>query len=119
MPDGPLESQPLTQHSMMRDRAIAAGSALAIFLFFLFLYTRSNTFPSRYHPDEEGKARQILDDYRNFRHPQLLLEASSLLVHGRSIDDVEGTVVAGRWVSAAFAAGAVVALALAAYLEAG
>lgn len=119
MPDVPLENPLPTDRTPWRDRALAAIAAIAIFICFLFLYTRSNTFPSRYHPDEEGKARQILSDYRNFRHPQLLLEASSLVIKVADIDEQEPAVVAGRWVSASFAAGSVVALALIAYLDAG
>jgi hypothetical protein len=102
-----------------RDRLLASALGLAIFVFFLWLYTRTNTFPLIYHPDEEGKAAQILGDYRNYRHPQLMLECATLLVRSRSIEDEQEVVVAGRCVSAAFASGAVLALALAACLDAG
>ena len=101
------------------ERFLASGLSLVIFLGVLWVYTRSNTFPARYHPDEEGKANQVLSDWRNFRHPQLLLEASTLLVRARNIDETQQVVVAGRWISALCSAGAVVSLALAAYLEAG
>ncbi len=84
----------------------------------VWFYTRNNDFPIEFHTDEAGKVEQILSPtgQRNFRHPQLLLESTQLatawLGTRRQPDDV---VLVGRWVSAAFATGAVVALAMAGY----
>src|SRR4051794_29688252 len=46
----------------------------------LVLYTRANTFAYYYHPDEEGKAKQATLGSRNFNHPQMLLEVSSVAI---------------------------------------
>jgi len=113
-------------------RYVTAGLCVAIFATCLWLYTRENTFPYAYHPDEPGKAGQIRKGRRNYRHPQLLLECSQIAVAVAGIPlgekdaaDAEvrrieqAVTVAGRWVSAAFAAGAVVALALAGYRAGG
>src|SRR5689334_9496074 len=64
-----------------------AGVVLALAITFaisLFLYTRNNDGPPWYHPDEAGKAYQVIDGrYRNFNHPLLLLEASELMTRIR------------------------------------
>ena len=94
--------------------------ALALFIGSLALFTRDNTFSFDYHPDEDGKVYQIIHRERNFHHPLLLLNVTDLAVHlaGVSLNS-QPVVIVGRWVSAAFAAGAVVALALVAFLRAG
>jgi Dolichyl-phosphate-mannose-protein mannosyltransferase len=96
--------------------AIAAIGFVALFA----LYTRSNGFPYIYHTDEPGKVAQLVGGWRNFHHPQLSMTATDAL---RSLGFYDRTpqqaAVAGRMVSAAFAALAVVALALTAYLLAG
>ncbi len=106
-----------------RARRVLVGVARAlgalllstgIFIGCLWLYTRYNTFPSSYHPDEPGKVTQVLSErgYRNFNHPQLLLEATLLLM--RYVDpqgDAHTTVVIGRYASALTAAVGVWALA--------
>ena len=98
------------------------------------LYRKGNDFPVHYHPDERGKARQIATDSRNYRHPQLLLETTQrtldhLTKHRPEVIGAwkEGpnpafanneprqhavALMAGRNVSATFAALSVVALAL-------
>ena len=87
--------------------------ALALFIGSLLLFTRDNGFSFSYHPDEDGKTFQIIQRERNFHHPLLLLNAVDLTVHLAGVPlTSQAVVVAGRWVSAAFAAGAVVALAL-------
>ena len=101
-------------------RAIAAGLSLLIFVAAFYLYTRHTHFPLRYHPDEPGKVEQVLSDYRNYNHPTLMLDltqAAAKIFH--TTEDPESVAMVGRSVSAFFAAGCVVFLALAGYLEAG
>jgi MFS family permease len=84
-------------------------------------YRAYHTFPAEWHPDEPGKAAQILSPTgeRNFNHPELLLEITQVLTDWlRTPRDVQAVVEVGRQVSAAFAALAVVAFALCGYLAA-
>src|SRR5215211_5547616 len=100
------------------DECAPSGRALrrqwlftaALFLVALFLYTRHNTFPFYYHPDEPGKVAQIREGTRNFHHPLALLTATELLkrLAGRELD-CQGIAEVGRWVSAIFGATAVAA----------
>ncbi len=86
--------------------------ALVLFVGSLVLFTRDNGFSFSYHPDEDGKTFQIIRRERNFHHPLLLLNATDLAVHLARVPlTSQAVVVAGRWVSAVFAAGAVAALA--------
>ncbi len=89
---------------------LAVLSAL-LFALCLAAGTRSNGFPFFYHPDEPGKVDQLLGGPWNFHHPLLLLRTTKL---ARKLAGIPPTaqdcVVAGRWVSAAFSALAVVAL---------
>ena len=90
--------------------------ALALFAAGLALDTRHNTFPYFYHPDESAKVDQVLTGEWNFHHPMLLLSATKAAVETLGVAKSEQPVVeAGRWISAVFMAGAVVALALLAY----
>ncbi len=90
--------------------------ALALFAAGLALDTRHNGFPFFYHPDESAKVEQILTGQWNFHHPMLLLSTAAAVVKTFGVTRSEQAVVeAGRWTSAAFIAGAVVALALLAY----
>jgi Dolichyl-phosphate-mannose-protein mannosyltransferase len=102
-----------------QDLAAAALAAIGFAALFA-LYTRSNGFPYIYHTDEPGKVAQLIGGWRNLHHPQLSIGATDAL---RSLGFYDRTpqqaAVAGRMVSAAFAALAVVALALTAYLLAG
>jgi hypothetical protein len=94
--------------------------AAALFVFSLALNTRHNDFPYTYHPDERGKVLQITERTRNFHHPLLLLTATDWAMRLGGIRRTPQSVVeTGRWVSAAFAAGSVVALALIAWLSYG
>ena len=94
--------------------------ALAIFIASLLLFTRDNGFSFSYHPDEDGKTHQIIQRERNFHHPLLLLNAVDLAVHLARVPlTSQAVAVAGRWVSAAFAAGAVAALAVIAFYRGG
>lgn len=100
-------------------RAILAVFLSGLFAFGLWtLYTRQNNFPSHYHPDEPTKVGQLLDDRgrRNFNHPLLMLRLAELnLQRLGNPQDRQDVVEAGRDVSAAAAAGAVMCLMLAAY----
>ncbi len=100
--------------------------SLAFFIFAgafagsFFLNTRHNSFPYGFHPDEPSKADQILSGYRNFLHPQLMLEvAQHALNWSRAPRDIQGATELGREVSAVFAAGGVTAICIAGYLNGG
>ena len=94
-----------------------AGWALALFAACLALDTRHNGFPYFYHPDESAKVDQVLTGEWNFHHPMLLLSATKVAVETLGVATSDQPVVeAGRWISAGFVAGAVVALALLAYV---
>lgn len=94
-----------------------AAWALVLFAACLALDTRHNAFPYFYHPDESAKVDQVMTGEWNFHHPMLLLSATSAVVETFRVPRRDQPVVeAGRWISAAFIAGAVVALALLAYL---
>ena len=94
-----------------------AAWALVLFAACLALDTRHNGFPYFYHPDESAKVDQVLTGEWNFHHPMLLLSATAAAVETLGVAKREQPVVeAGRWISAGFVAGAVVALALLAYL---
>ncbi len=90
--------------------------SLALFTTALLLNTRSNTFPYFYHPDESEKAAQLLTGHWNFHHPMLLLTTTKMAVDAGHVPPREQSVVeVGRWISAVFAAAAIVALSLLAY----
>ena len=94
--------------------------AVALFFGSVLLFTRDNGFSFSYHPDEDGKTFQIIQRERNFHHPLLMLNATDLAVHVAGVSkSSQAVVIAGRWVSAAFAAGAAVALALVAFHRCG
>ena len=83
----------------------------------LGLNTRHNDFPFFYHPDEPGKVEQVLGGKWSFNHPMLLLRASRWVFVLQGGEGTEQSVVeTGRFVSAAFAGAAVVALSLLAFV---
>lgn len=87
--------------------------AAVFFIAALALYTRHNDFPSFYHPDEPGKARQIITGDFNFNHPMLLLQTTRMIAAIQGIPLTPQPVTeAGRLASAIFAAGAVACLML-------
>ena len=109
-------------------RGLIALLLVALFAAAFALFTQDNRYPFYYHPDEYGKAKQVVDGTRsfNFNHPLLLLNVTKPLKKfwGKSADDtkpvkLQKATEAGRTASAIFAALAVVALALAGYLLAG
>jgi len=102
-----------------------SGKRLAVIALIFFCasflwFTRNNTFPARYHPDEPAKAQQLLDREYNFHHPMLLLTATDTLSTFLGPAATPQLLVErGRWVSAGFAATAVAAIAVLAGLLAG
>jgi MFS family permease len=106
----------LLRHPLVRALRLPLA-CVGLFAACLYLYTRHNDFPHRWHPDEHGKAHQIITGERNFNHPQLLLEATQLvLAVGPTKPGWQTVVEAGRFVSAMAAAGAVICLALAVFI---
>lgn len=94
--------------------------AAVLFAGTLALFTRHNDFPFSYHPDEPGKVGQIIKGSRNYHHPLLLLSTTEYVSRlGFVPRSPQPIVETGRWVSAAFAAGSVVALALIVWLHYG
>lgn len=90
--------------------AVLAGGCFALF-------TRHNDFPYFYHPDEPGKVEQVLSGKWNFNHPMALLSVTRAVVEVSGVPrERQAVVEAGRAVAAGFAAGAVVALSLLAWL---
>lgn len=77
----------------------------------LFL-AQDNTFPFYGHPDEPGKAEQVLSGRRNFNHPALMLNTTAVVQGLFGGDrDYNRVTQLGRWVVAGYAAGAVALLA--------
>jgi len=96
-----------------RINAAACAMAFAFALAALVLCTRTNEFPSSYHPDEPAKARQVIERDYNFHHPMLMLTAASLAAKaGGAGDSIQRVTVAGRWVSAGFTSAAIFCLVL-------
>ena len=94
--------------------------AAALFIGSFVLFTRHHHFPYSYHPDEAGKAGQIIKGSRNYHHPLLLLSATDIASRTGFVPRTPQAIVeTGRGVSAAFAAGSVAALALLAWLRYG
>ena len=94
--------------------------AAALFIGSFVLFTRHNDFPYSYHPDEAGKAGQIIKGSRNYHHPLLLLSATDIASRVGFVPRTPQPIVeTGRGVSAAFAAGSVAVLALLAWLRYG
>jgi len=94
---------------------LALGVAL-LFACVLWLDTRQNGFPFFYHPDEPHKVDQLITGKWNFHHPLLMLGTAEAAKKAFGLPDREQPlVVLGRWCSALFAAGGVVAFALLAW----
>lgn len=115
MPDYPQFVKPaLSAPSEGQPKRWAAGLlGLLLLCSSLFLYSRHNDFPYFYHPDEAGKAAQILSGEWNFHHPLLMLQAARLGVDLLDLPHQEQRITEiGRWVSACMAAMAIVAFSL-------
>lgn len=82
----------------------------------LWLDTRQNGFPFFYHPDEPDKVDQLITGKWNFHHPLLMLGTAETVRRALGTPDREqALVVVGRWCSAVFATGGVMAFALLAW----
>jgi hypothetical protein len=106
-----------------RCAILVAG--LVLFGVCFWAFSQNNQFPAEYHPDEPGKGLQIQQGRRNYRHPQVLLELSTLALWssdartplGKKVDaddpaarlPIQRAVEVGRDVSAGLAAAAVTA----------
>ncbi len=87
--------------------------AVIFFLAGVWLYNRHNDFPCFYHPDEPGKARQLITGRFNFNHPLLLLQTTRVTSWIRRPSLTPQTVTeTGRMVSAVFTAGAIACFSL-------
>lgn len=49
---------------------------------YFWLATRNNDFHFQQHPDETGKIEQVIEDFRNFNHPLLMVNAAELVARG-------------------------------------
>lgn len=93
---------------------------IALFLLAMGWFSRGLVFPPFYHPDEINKVTQIQENFRNFNHPQLMLNSAAVLYWlGGSPESHLQTAALTRWVSVFFAAATVVLLAHTAFLLAG
>ncbi len=93
--------------------------ALALFATALFFFTRENRFPFYYHPDEPDKVEQVRTGKWNYHHPMLMLTTARVAVWATGASDAQSVVEAGRFISAAFCAGAVLLLSLGVAMLAG
>jgi len=111
------ESLPILTVTAPSGKSLGAWiMAVVLFALTLALDTRHNDFPFTYHPDEGGKVVQVLAGSRNFHHPLLMLQTTEYVARlGFIPRDPQAIVQTGRWVSAGFAAGSVVAFALLAW----
>jgi len=111
---------PVCRRCQWLTGAVVAMGSVFLLALCVWLYTRNNAFPISWHPDEPSKTDQVIDDYRNFKHPQLLLEATRLAVRWLDVRREHQAVgETGRLVSAVFAAGAAVCMAITGYLAGG
>src|SRR6478752_4302834 len=89
---------------------------LGVFGAGLGMFTRHNQFEFYCHPDEFGKARQLVRKERNFNHPMLMLTTVELVdrvvLSREERKDFQTVAVAGRRATAAFSALAAASLAL-------
>jgi hypothetical protein len=93
------------------------GASLMLFALCFYSGFRHHTFPYFYHPDEPGKVEQLVTGKFNYHHPMLLLATARLATEVlHTPKKPQALVEVGRGVSAAFMAGAVVMLALLAFL---
>ena len=90
-----------------------------IFIAGMIIYTHNNDFPYFYHTTEPSKIQQITDHKYNFNHPLLMLNSASVAAFVSGAETEQEKVVAGRTVSAVYAALTVVLLAICVHLFAG
>jgi hypothetical protein len=103
----------------MTNRRHAILLFLCVFAAGLTLFSRHNSFPFYYHPDEPGKVAQLIHHKRNFHHPMMMLSTVNVVryvvLRGEDQKKPQKVVEAGRWSTAAVSAAAVAALAVLAF----
>lgn len=83
-------------------------------------FSRGAVFPPFYHPDEINKVIQIQTGYRNFNHPQLMLNTASLLNWAGGPSKANDKVIAiSRWATIIFSSAAAALLAYVAWMMGG
>lgn len=94
--------------------------AVAVFFVALGLGHYRADFAFFYHTDEPTKARQILDNERNYYHPLLLLNSAGLIyqLEGRP-PSLQAAIESGRLASALFSAAALSLVVVVCFLNAG
>jgi len=89
----------------------------AVFLVGFFWFTHGNQFPSFYHSEEEIRAKQVIRRDWDLHQPLLSAITTRVLKSALHIPrDIQIVVQLGRTVSAFFAVGSIVCLALVVYL---
>ena len=102
------------------ERRLPFVISILLFLVAMGWFSRGLVFPPFYHPDEINKVVQIEANYRNFNHPQLMLNSAAVLyVLGGKPESKLQIAVLTRWVTVFFAAATVTLMAYTAFLLAG
>ena len=103
----------------MTNRRHAILLFLCVFAVGLTVFSRHNSFPYYYHPDEPGKVSQLIRHKRNFHHPMMMLSTVNVaryaVLRGANQKNSQKVVQVGRVATAAMSAGAVAALAVLAF----
>jgi hypothetical protein len=90
---------------------------LAIFLIGIFWFTHGNGFPSFYNPEEEIRASQVITGDWDLHHPLLSALTTKLVQIALHVpNELQAVAHLGRVVSAFFAVGSIICLALSVYL---
>jgi hypothetical protein len=90
---------------------------LAVFLIGIFWFTLGNGFPSFYNPEEEIRASQVITGDWDLHRPLLSAFATQLLKTALHVpNELQAVAHLGRTVSAFFAVGSIICLALSVYL---
>jgi Dolichyl-phosphate-mannose-protein mannosyltransferase len=107
--------EPLTGGRVRIDWGITA-LMVAVFFVGIFWFTHGNGYPSFYHPEEELRANQLIMGAWDLHHPLLSAVTTKLLKKLLHVpNDLQAVVQLGRTVSAFFAVGSIICLALAVY----
>lgn len=103
----------------MTNRRHAILLFLCVFAVGLTVFSRHNSFPFYYHPDEPGKVSQLIRHKRNFHHPMMMLSTVNVaryaVLRGANQKNSQKVVQVGRVATAAMSAVAVAALAVLAF----
>jgi hypothetical protein len=90
---------------------------VTVFLVGFFWFAHGNKFPSFYHPEEEVRAKQVINRDWDLHEPLLFAITTRVLKTALHVpDEVQAVVQLGRTVSAFFAGGSIVCLGLAVYM---